>query len=66
MNNPYDKIKEDLARMNFLVDAIKKDKNKIHIKEAKKLRKDIKIQLNAIKEEFESHETGLLDAITKE
>jgi hypothetical protein len=62
----YEKIKEDLARMNFLVDAIKKSQNKDHIKEAKRLRKDIKVQLNALKDEFESHETGLLDAITDE
>lgn len=66
MTNPYEKIKEDLARMNYLVDAIKKSQDKEYIKEAKKLRKDIKVQLNTLKEEFESHETGLLDAITDE
>lgn len=62
----YEKIKEDLTRMNYLVDAIKKSQNKEHIKEAKRLRKDIKVQLNAIKDDFEQSETGLLDAITDE
>lgn len=60
----YDKIKDDLNRMNYLVDAIKKSHNKEYIKEAKRLRKDIKVQLNALKDEFEKHETGLFDAIT--
>jgi hypothetical protein len=66
MSNIYDEIKINISRLNFLIDAIKKSQDKELIKEAKSVRKEIKIQLNAIKDDFESQETGLLDAITDE